>query len=102
MVAKPRPSLGATPRRVLLIGGGARSAAVCALAPAILGLPVVVPRPDEYVARGAARQAAWALSGASEPPQWPMPDQRTYDAEPTPDVRARYAELKDRTATWGQ
>ena len=93
---------GATPRRVLLIGGGARSAAVCALAPAILGLPVVVPRPDEYVARGAARQAAWALSGASEPPQWPMPDQRTYEAEPTPDVRARYAELKDRTATWGQ
>ena len=93
---------GATPHRVLLIGGGARSAAVCALAPAILGLPVVVPRPDEYVARGAARQAAWVLSGASEPPQWPMPDQRTYEAEPTPDVRARYAELKDRTATWGQ
>ncbi len=93
---------GATPRRVLLVGGGARSTAVCALAPAILALPVVVPRADEYVARGAARQAAWALSGASEPPQWPMPDQRTYEAEPTPDVRARYAELKDRTATWGQ
>ncbi len=93
---------GAAPRRVLLVGGGARSAAVCALAPAILALPVVVPRADEYVARGAARQAAWALSGASEPPQWPMPDQRTYEAEPTPDVRARYAELKDRTATWGQ
>ncbi len=93
---------GASPRRVLLVGGGARSPAVCALAPAILGLPVVVPRPDEYVARGAARQAAWALSGAVEPPQWPMPDQRTYEADPTPDVRARYAELKDRTATWGQ
>ena len=91
---------GAAPRRVLLVGGGARSAAVCALAPAVLALPVVVPAADEYVARGAARQAAWALSGAGEPPNWPMPDQRTYEAEPTPDVRARYAELKDHTATW--
>jgi xylulokinase len=51
------------PRRVLLIGGGSRSAAVRALAADLLGLPVVVPEPAEYVALGAARQAAWALSG---------------------------------------
>ena len=52
---------GDEPRRVLLVGGAARSPAVRALAPAILGRPVVLPPPGEYVARGAARQAAWAL-----------------------------------------
>src|SRR6266566_1345876 len=57
--------------RGLLLGGGSRSAAVAALAPDILGLTVVRPTPDEYVALGAARQAAWALSGSKEPPAWP-------------------------------
>ncbi|HZC40473.1 MAG TPA: xylulokinase, partial [Streptosporangiaceae bacterium] len=50
-------------RRVLLIGGGARSEAVRALAPGIFGAAVEVPEPQEYVALGAARQAAWALAG---------------------------------------
>jgi xylulokinase len=59
-------------RRVLLIGGGARSAAVQRLAPGLLGAPVQVPAPAEYVARGAARQAAWTLSGLPEPPDWPL------------------------------
>ena len=60
----PAPS----PRRVLLVGGAARSPAVRALAPSILGRDVVLPAEGEYVARGAARQAAWALSGAAQPP----------------------------------
>lgn len=53
--------LGVPLQRVLLIGGGARSAAVQSIAPAVLGLPVEVPAPAEYVALGAARQAATAL-----------------------------------------
>ena len=56
--------------RVLLLGGAARSRAVQALAPALLGAPVVLPEPGEYVALGAARQAAWAVSGAETPPSW--------------------------------
>jgi xylulokinase len=56
--------------RVLLLGGAARSRAVQALAPALLGAPVVLPEPAEYVALGAARQAAWAISGAEAPPTW--------------------------------
>ena len=56
--------------RVLLLGGAARSRAVQALAPALLGAPVVLPEPGEYVALGAARQAAWAVSGAEAPPSW--------------------------------
>ena len=54
---------GVPMQRVLLIGGAAKSPAVRALAPAVLGLPVDVPEDGEYVARGAARQAAWVLSG---------------------------------------
>ena len=61
---------GITPERVVLIGGAARSAAVRSIAPAIFGVPVTVPDPAEYVAVGAARQAAWALSGADSPPDW--------------------------------
>ncbi|MEU6563422.1 xylulokinase [Nocardia nova] len=61
---------GATPRRVLLIGGASRSAFVAETAAQIFGAAVTVPEPEEYVARGAARQAAWALQGGAEPPQW--------------------------------
>jgi xylulokinase len=48
-------------RRALLIGGGAQSAAVRAVAPEVFGIPVEVPPADEYVALGAARQAAGLL-----------------------------------------
>lgn len=87
-------------RRVLLIGGGARSAAIRVLAPGILGCDVDVPGPAEYVALGAARQAAWALAGASGPPDWPRPPDRRYSGQPQPELRARYAALRDATESW--
>jgi xylulokinase len=86
---------------VILIGGAARSEAVRRIAPQIFGVPVTVPSPAEYVALGAARQAAWALSGAAEPPSWPLSGTAEYTAEPTPQVRAQYAALRDATAAWG-
>lgn len=55
--------LGIPLERALLIGGGAQSEAVRAIAPEVLGLPVEVPEPGEYVALGAARQAAQVLRG---------------------------------------
>lgn len=79
---------GARIDRVLLVGGGARSEAVCRLAPAVLGRTVVVPPAGEYVADGAARQAAWVLSGKPSPPAWGDGGGRRFDAEPLPDVRA--------------
>ncbi|KQU44923.1 xylulose kinase [Rhodococcus sp. Leaf278] len=88
---------GVETKRVLLIGGGAKSAAVRELAPAILGVPVIVPEPGEYVADGAARQAAWTLAGTSEPPNWAQAASKTYEADPTPAVRERYAEVRDLT-----
>lgn len=86
---------GTEPRRILLVGGATRSDAVRALAPAILGREVVLPEPGEYVARGAARQAAWALSGADAPPAWPLPTTGVLTADPVPALRERYAALRD-------
>ena len=50
-------TLGVPLRRVLLVGGGARSEAVQRIAPLVFGLDVEVPDPGEYVALGAAEQA---------------------------------------------
>jgi len=77
--------------RILLVGGGARSEAVRTLAPAVLGLPVEVPPAGEYVADGAARQAAWVLAGSAAPPDWPQPGTERREAEPDTAVRERYA-----------
>lgn len=88
-------ALGLDPARVLLIGGGARSEAVRRIAPMVFGRPVVVPRPGEYVADGAARQAAWLLDGGDEPPVWEAAGAERFEADATPAVRARYAEVRD-------
>jgi xylulokinase len=90
---------GGTPvRRVLLVGGGAQSAAVRTIAPAVLGVPVLVPPSGEYVADGAARQAAWVLAGGEAAPAWPRPGTTRHEADPQPHVRKRYAEVRDLTA----
>jgi xylulokinase len=90
---------GVTTRRVLLVGGGARSRAVQAVAGSVFDVPVLVPAPAEYVADGAARQAAWTLSGVDAPPVWTTAARpREVPAAPAPHVRAAYAELRDATA----
>ncbi|MBO0744743.1 MAG: xylulokinase [Candidatus Dormibacteraeota bacterium] len=86
---------GVSVRRVLLIGGGARSEALRRLAPAILGVPVDVPAPSEYVADGAARQAAWALAGTPRPPGWETGEVQRFEADPTPVVREQYAAVRE-------
>ncbi|WRS30351.1 FGGY family carbohydrate kinase [Actinomycetaceae bacterium MB13-C1-2] len=50
--------LGVEIETVYMIGGGAKSAAVQELAPSMLDANVVLAKPAEYVALGAARQAA--------------------------------------------
>jgi xylulokinase len=91
---------GVERRRVLLIGGGARSAAIRAVAPGIFGVPVAVPEPEEYVALGAARQAAWALAGTPDPPDWPRSGAEEYTGPPQPAIRERLAALREATTTW--
>ncbi|MBQ1071687.1 xylulokinase [Micromonospora sp. C31] len=82
---------GATVRRVILVGGGARSEAVRRIAPQVLGVPVVVPPPGEYVADGAARQAAWVALGDAAAPAWSAAGTEEYAAAPVPAIRERYA-----------
>lgn len=89
---------GTVVRRVLLVGGGAQSEAVRTIAPAVLGVPVLVPPPGEYVADGAARQAAWVLAGGKAPPEWSRSETTRHEADPLPQVRERYAEVRDLTA----
>ncbi|RMB61274.1 xylulokinase [Tessaracoccus antarcticus] len=91
---------GRDAQRILLIGGGAMSEAVRLLAPTVFGRPVVVPLAGEYVALGAARQAAWALSGADEPPVWAIGDPTEIDAPHAPHIMETYRLLKSRTADW--
>lgn len=91
---------GVVVRRILLVGGGAQSEAVRQIAPTIFGRSVVVPAAGEYVAEGAARQAAWVWSGAAEPPQWPRTGTLTYDGgddDIAAQVRGRYAQACDLT-----
>ncbi|GAA1821119.1 xylulokinase [Planosporangium flavigriseum] len=92
-------AFGVEVRRVLLIGGASRSRAVRAVAPVVFGAPVVVPEPGEYVALGAARQAAWALGGGAEPPNWGG-DQSSVelvegaDGDAGKRIRSAYAEAR--------
>ena len=71
-----------------------------ALAPLVLDVPVVVPSPAEYVALGAARQAAWTLSGLEEPPAWSVPVTDLPAATTVPGLREDYALLRRRTEEW--
>lgn len=61
---------GVVAERILLVGGAAQNAAVQAIAAQVFDVPVVIPTPGEYVAAGAARQAAWALTQTL--PDWPL------------------------------
>ena len=73
---------GVEAKRLMLIGGAARNPALQAVAAQVFDAPVVIPEPGEYVAMGAAVQAAWALSG--DRPSWDVP----VHASPAPDYRA--------------
>ena len=90
---------GVTVNRVALVGGGARSEAVRRIAPTVFGCPVLVPPPGEYVADGAARQAAWVALGGAEPPEWTLGPEEAYQAEPVPVIRERYAAAEDQVTS---
>lgn len=83
--------------RILLIGGAAQSQAVRHVAAGLFDVPVEVPDPAEYVALGAARQAAWALSGMPQPPHWAV-ESSCLPAQPATGVRDGYAAA--RQAVW--
>ncbi|WP_030161328.1 xylulokinase [Glycomyces sp. NRRL B-16210] len=91
---------GLEARRVLLIGGASASEAVRRIAPTVFGVDVEIPPSAEYVALGAAKQAAWALSGRNEPPQWTIGDTARLTGSAADAVTEQYATLRDETAPW--
>ena len=93
---------GAQVERVLLVGGAAASPAVRQVGAEVLGVPIDVPPAEEYVALGAARQAAWILDPDAGPPRWDIGAGTSHhEARSTSGaaVRARYAEARDLTLT---
>ncbi|GIG91826.1 xylulokinase [Plantactinospora endophytica] len=86
---------GATVNRIILVGGGARSEAVRRIAPEVFGCPVLVPEPGEYVADGAARQAAWVVQGGAQPPTWSAGRSEEYAGSAVPRIREQYARARD-------
>lgn len=80
---------GVAPARILLIGGAAQSTAVRTIAAQVFDLPVVVPAPAEYVALGAAAQAAHSLTGSR--PAWGEEESDAEPAAPVPGIRSQYA-----------
>ena len=83
---------------VAIVGGGVKWASARELSPAVLGVPVDVPSAGEYVANGAAKQAAWVLAGGEEPPAWEIGPVEHLTAEPRPAVRAAYERAADAVA----
>jgi len=81
--------LGVTARRVLIVGGAAQSPALAEVAAQVFDVPVEIPEPGEYVAAGAAVQAAWALTGSR--PDWPVAIYASPAPDPHPEIRAAYA-----------
>lgn len=59
---------GVACKRIFLVGGAAANPAVQAIAAEIFGVPIVIAEPGEYVANGAARQAAQLVMGSA--PAW--------------------------------
>jgi xylulokinase len=78
--------------RITLTGGASQSPAVHRIATAVFGLPIVVTNTFESVAVGAAKQAAWALTG--ELPQWKVPVHSEH--EPTEADLAASREIGER------
>lgn len=70
---------GVQVRRLFLLGPAAELPAVQAAAPVLFGTRIVVPRPADYTAIGAARQAAWALKGGAQPPHWPAAEAEVFE-----------------------
>jgi len=87
--------------RVVLTGGGARSAALQGVLAGLIDVPVVSARVDQAVATGAAVQAAAVVGGVDHAvvqERWGLADAddaALIDGVDSGDLRDRYAEVRD-------
>lgn len=84
--------LGVPVERVLIIGGAARSAAVRRILPEIIQVPIFAPAPGEYVARGAAMQAAATLTGSL--PTWERDREELQPREHRPEIMEQHMSVR--------
>ena len=85
--------------RLVLVGGGARSAALRAVIAGLAGMPVVVSEVSEAVATGAAVQAAAVLEQvehATIQERWGLGLGEPVTGVDGGDIRDRYAAVRDR------
>ena len=85
---------GVRDQRIMLIGGAAQNEAVRLIAPDVFDAEVTFPEPGEYVARGAAAQAAWVLHGYR--PRWSAPAHLRFERSPHPGIQQQYRHYADR------
>ena len=89
---------GVAINRIFLVGGAAKNPAVAHIASALFTREVIIPPAGEYVADGAARQAAWALLG--DVPHWDLGKVAHVQSQPTPEVLEKYRSLRNATVNW--
>lgn len=90
-------AVGVVAKRVILIGGAASNSAVATVASTMFAVPVEVPPEGEYVADGAAVQAAWALTGELTPPLWSTMNKgetKIFDPVHVPEIQERYSGVR--------
>ena len=89
--------VGVQPSRVLVVGGAASNPAVADIAATLVGVPVQIPPAGEYVADGAARQAAWILRGGEQPAWSDVRPGETVSRDPQPaaQVREQYRQARE-------
>lgn len=85
---------GVVCERIFLVGGAGKNPAVQVIAGEIFGVPVIVPAPGEYVANGAAAQAAQLLTGHR--PNWDLEIITTVDVEQQPQISRQYDDAAKR------
>ena len=84
---------GVKTERVILVGGAAANHAVQQIAAEVFGVSVTVPAPGEYVANGAARQAASILLGNA--PTWKIDTLATIESSGQGPALAQYQKYSE-------
>ncbi len=92
-------ALGVDDQRLLVIGGAAQNPTLRLIAAQVFDRPVVLPAPGEYVAAGAAVQAAWALT--AQRPDWPVELVSAPQPDYRPEIRRQYARYAAEAAASG-
>jgi xylulokinase len=82
--------------KIFLVGGAAKSKALREIAPMILGRKVLVPEPGEYVAIGAAKQAAASIGISIA--DWKSSSVMEFDAKHEPWILERYQRVARKVA----